>query len=77
MAYGIVFVLTDVRVEILYGHVLDHGTVCRLITEREKSYNDLRTVHHVDSVQRTASNWPRGPLPQRLIPLAFPHDEYI
>ena len=53
----IVFVLKYGRVERLFAHVFDHRTVCGLILK-----NNLRTVHHVYSVQRTTSNYPRDPL---------------
>ena len=37
MTYVIVLVLTDIRVDILYGHILDHGRVCVLIVSEYKS----------------------------------------
>ena len=40
--------------------------------EEQKSCNDLHTVHHMDSVQLPASNYPRDPWPLRLFWKAYP-----
>ena len=60
MTYVIVLVLTYIRVDILYGHILDYGRVCVLIVEK-KSRSNLHMVYHVDSVPLPTRNYPRDP----------------
>ena len=78
MTYGLVFALTDVWVERLYVHVLDHGTVCGLIVDSKSlattsiqcimwiQYICQRvTIHMTPDLYVCFAN---------VIPLTFPHD---
>ena len=78
MTYGIVFALTDVRVERLYVHVLDHGTVRGLIVKSKSlATTSIQCITWIQySCQRVTIHVTPDPYVcfEKLIPLAFPHD---
>ena len=73
MIYGIMCIITDVRVYKLYVKELDHGTVCGLIMESQSlaTTSALFITWIQRSGQRTTINMTPD---TNLIPLAFPHD---
>ena len=78
MTYGVVFALTDIWVERLHVHVLDHGTVCGLIVESKGLATT--SIPCITWIQYICQRVTINVTPDlyvcfaNLIPLTFPHD---